>query len=115
MLLLILYDKRALLTRCQLTVSSGPGLVHPVGEQADEIEEEFPFRHRNCFVSNFDEEAEALRGLEADTTADVGAKVGSPGGRTDFESFVAVVGEVNLRIDDKYYLVSVYAISNIIF
>ena len=60
-------------------VPGGPGLLDPVGEVPDEVEEEVALRDGNDLVGDLDEKAEAFRGSQVQPLRDVLAEVLCPG------------------------------------
>ena len=61
------------------TVPGRPGLLDPVCQVSDEVEEEIALGDGDDLVSDLDEEAEAFRGLEVQPLRDVLAEVLGPG------------------------------------
>ena len=60
-------------------VPGGPGLLDPVRQVPDEVEEEVPLGHGDDLVGDLDEEAEAFRRSQVQPLTDVLAEVLRPG------------------------------------
>ena len=66
-------------------VPRGPGLLDPVGQVADKVEEEVAFGDGDDLVRDLDEEGEALAGAEVQPLRDALAEVLGAGARVDLE------------------------------
>lgn len=71
-----------------LTIFGRFSLFDPIGQVADEIEEEIFFRHRNDLVGDLDKKTESFVRFECQPLRYTLAKVLGPSGRINFERLV---------------------------